>query len=224
MALKKADLERHRDEYYRLIAAANEQMDRGHVFDAIKCAVASWQYLDGMMRYENRFQGREFDNVECVEIVLGSAPYFLDFESLDALEDLLKTQRRIEKNTAHNLADKLAAARKVLSAAHTGWNLLANCDDLVESQFRRQIKIDDKSYDRLIGIWESNEVITITMTMTENTRRLRLTTRMRKRTCGKCPACGTVAHAPKAKFLDNVECPKCRESVVFVLLNRDVRA
>jgi hypothetical protein len=57
-------------------------------------------------------------------LVIEYGPLLFDIDSLDKLDLLLKTQRRIDKNTSDNLAEKSLAARESLRDAHRLWNHL----------------------------------------------------------------------------------------------------
>src|SRR5262245_15059909 len=118
MVLKKAEMEFHRDEYYALIGSARQALQQGTHVKAIELAVSSWEYIDGMMQFERRYESKTFDSIEGIDIVLNFAPLLFDFEALDRLQLLLRTQRRIDKHASDDLADKLTQARAVMWNAH----------------------------------------------------------------------------------------------------------
>src|SRR5438034_11671357 len=112
MPLKKSEMEAHRAAYYALISQAHAAIQQGLVQKAIELASASWEYIDGMMQYERRYESKEFDSVEGIDIVLEYAPLIFDFHILEKMAELLKSQRRIDKNASDDLAAKLDSAKQ----------------------------------------------------------------------------------------------------------------
>src|SRR5215203_3861592 len=118
---KKAELEEHRAEYGARIHAAREAERSGMFRAAMEAAVSAWDYIDGMMQYERRYEQREFDSVAAIDLVLKYAPLLFQFESLEKLAALLAQYKRIEKNTAADMGAPLSAARDRMWLNHRLW-------------------------------------------------------------------------------------------------------
>ena len=117
MPLKKSEMEAHRAAYYALISA-RAALQQGLYHKAIDEASASWEYIDGMMQYERRYESKEFESVEGIDIVLEFAPLVFGFQSLEKLDELLRSQRRIDKHSSDDLAARLDSARQSLRDVH----------------------------------------------------------------------------------------------------------
>jgi len=93
--MTKAEMEAHRAQYYELIAKARAARQDGRYREAVELAMSSWEYVDGMMQYERKYDDKKFSSIEGIDLVLEYAPILFDAESLDKLEFLLKKQRRL---------------------------------------------------------------------------------------------------------------------------------
>ena len=86
-----------------------------------KSAGARWDFVDGMMQFERNYEhkdreDKDHEKIEAIDIVLRFAPMLFEHELLNKLEDMLKNQRRIDRNTTEDLSVKHARA----NAAHVG--------------------------------------------------------------------------------------------------------
>src|SRR4051794_39311350 len=125
MAMTKAEMEGHHAAYHAVVAKARQAQQSGLYPEAIAFAMSSWEHVDGMMQYDRKQSGNaDVATIEGIEIVLNCAPFVLDVQSLDNLDELLKSQRRIIKNTSENLTQRLSTSRTLLWAAHDLWNHL----------------------------------------------------------------------------------------------------
>ena len=106
------------------MTAARAALKDGRYQDAIALAVSSLDYIDGMMQYEKKYDGKEFDSIDSIDLLHRYAPYLFEFEVLDSIEALLKGQRRIEKNTSRDLGDRLDESRTRMWEAHRLWSHL----------------------------------------------------------------------------------------------------
>jgi len=129
MAMTKAELERHRDQYQLWVSKARAAAHQGSYREAVELAVSSLDSVDGMMQYERKYGDAESVNVEGIEIVLRCAPPIFHFHSLDSLESLLKAQRRIERNASGDIPGGLREARAVMWDAHRLWSHLERHPD-----------------------------------------------------------------------------------------------
>jgi len=218
MAMTKGDMEQHERQYASMMKEARAAERAGLYQRAVKAALASWEHIDGMMQYERRYrENQEFASILAIDMTLRYAPLLLDFESLAALESLLKVCRRIEKNTSESLADKLAAARARMRRTHRLWNHLERNPGTRQDELRRLLGGDQDEWRRMAEDWEKMGLLQ--RRSEGGSYRLALTTRMGQIVPAKCPACGKVVEAPKTMCLDNATCPECDASVVFVLLS-----
>src|SRR5262249_12965728 len=108
MAMTKAEMDSHRTEYYALISNARSAEEQNRYSEAIELAKFSWEHSDGMMQYERKYDQSEFISLDAFEIVLNLAPLLFDFESLNKMEEFLKSQRRIERRISDDLPDRLS--------------------------------------------------------------------------------------------------------------------
>jgi hypothetical protein len=216
MAMKKADMESHRDEYYARISKARSALSQGHYHQAVQFACSSWDFVDGMMQYERKYEDREFKSIEGIDIVLDYAPLLFDVESLDGLETLLRTQRRIDRNASDDLADKLAKARFLMWEAHRAWSHLENVQKAMQDRLHGALGGDANVWRYLVKSWEQMGLVH--RESDGQVHQVALATQMDLTVSGKCPSCGAVGKARKAKFLESVACPKCSQQVHFVIL------
>ena len=211
-------MENHRAQYNDLMGDVRSSEQKGDYFEAVRLALSSWKHVDGMMQYERRYQDREFSSIEAVDVILKHAPLLFDFQALDEVESLLKTQRRIERNTSDDLADRLARARMLMWDAHRMWDHLERHSKANQRELRRALGSDQHRWRSLAETWE--EMGLISRKPEAGSHRLSLSTRMSEVILGKCSSCGVVVQAAKSKFLAERTCPKCITRVLFVILAR----
>ena len=217
MALTKAELENHRNEYYACIRKTRSALEASLYREAVEYAMASCPHIDGMMQYESKYEDREFTGIEAMDLVLKYAPLIFDSQSLDGLETLLRNQRRIAKNTADDLAGKLSTARKLMWDAHRLWSHLELLPDARQDELRGALGGDQDRWRSVAETWEKMEIL---HRKSEGVSyRLAFATQMDRPSQAKCPSCGAVGKAPKVKLLDEVICPKCRAKVLFVFIS-----
>jgi hypothetical protein len=219
MAMTKIEMERHRAAYYQHLSDATSALKRKAFREAMVSAVHSWDHIDGMMQYERKYESKESFSIQGIDLVLKYAPLLLDFESLDKLDALLKSQRRIAKNASANLEDAIARARATMWDAHRLWNQIESQAEVSHDKLRTELGGDQDRWRSLTEEWQEIELIT--RLPVGGSYRLSLSTDMNEVVLAKCPACGALARAPKAKLLQDRHCPKCTATVSFVLLARD---
>lgn len=219
MAMKKADMEGHRAEYQSLMVKAWSAEREGLYRTAVELALSSLNHIDGMMQYERRYESKEFDSIQGIDMILKYAPLLLDFNSLDTLETLLKNYRRIDKNTSESLADKLAKARVLMWDTHRLWDHLERNPETRQDGLRRVLGGDQDQWRSVANAWEKMGLLR--RTPEGGSYRLALSTRMGELVSAKCPSCGGVVNAPKAMFLEKLACPECRTTVLFVILSTE---
>lgn len=217
--MKKAEMEAHQQKYHANIRKARGAKRKGSFQEAIEFSKLSWDHIDGMMRYERKYEDKAFKSIEGIDIVLKHAPYLFDFQSLDDLEALLRSQKRIEKNTSLNLNNTLEAARKVMWDAHRVWSQLERAGELQKEKLLQILGGDNDNWQSMAESWY--EMGLIRRWSEDDSYRIALVTRMDEATTGKCPSCGVLAKAPKSAFLITQTCPKCKVNGSFVILTNE---
>ena len=216
MAMKKAEMEAHQAEYDALIAEARSAEREGMFSRAVELAFSSWDHIDGMMQYGNRYKEKEFSSISGIDIVLRYAPLLLDLHSLDVLQDLLKSAKRIERNTSEDMSAKLAAARSLTWDAHRLWDHIERNPGARQDKLREALGGDQDKWRSIAETWEKMGLLG--RTPEAGSCRLALATRMGGVVDAKCPACGNVVNGPKAMLLEASACPHCGQTVLFVIL------
>ena len=217
MAMKKDELEHRQSQYQALMADAQTAEQAGLYRAVVEKSLESWEHIDGMMQYERRYNKKELASIPAIELTLKYAPLLLDFASLDKLEELLKDCRRIERNTTHTLAAKLATARELMWDAHSLWGHLERNPGARQDELRNSLGGRQKRWSGIAETWEKMGLL---QRKPENgTYRLTLSTRLGEIGSVKCPACGSVTEAPKAMCLEETPCPNCQARVLFVILS-----
>lgn len=207
-------MQEHRDAYKDRMTRAFAAERDGAFHEAIELALSSWDHIDGMMQYERKYEDREFDSVQAIDLILEYAPFLLDFHTLDKLAILLKDYRRIERHTSDSYAEKLAEARLIMWEAHRLWDYLEFHPDARQDELRANLGGDQGQWRSVATLWEKMGLLR--RTPEGRSYRLTLCTRMGKVVPAKCPSCGAVTEAPKAMFLEDIRCPECRAVASFV--------
>ena len=198
------------------MAKVRSAQQEGLYSDAVKLALLSWEHIDGMMQHARKYEDREFGSIDAIDVVLKYAPLLFDFQSLRALETLLKNERRIERDTSENLTDNLATARALMWDAHRLWDHLEQHPDARQDELRTMLGGDQDRWRSLAEAWD--KMCLVRRTPEANSYRLTLCTHLDEVVAAKCCSCGTVAKAPKATFLENLTCAACGNMSVFVIL------
>ena len=209
--MKKAELESHRDSYYATLSKAQDAQKVGDYHAVVRHAKSAWAFVDPMMQFERRFNDTEFVSIEAVDLVLEYAPLLFDVGALCELEALLKKSRRIDKNTDDNLMSRLSDAKQRMWEAYSVWESL---EQACASEANANAGTEEASLEssEIAAEWERMGVVR------NESGALRLTTRMNQKVLSKCPSCGVVARAAKAKFLREQSCPRCKTTGNFVIL------
>ncbi len=166
---------------------------------AVQLSVSAWDHIDGIMQYECKYAGSEAVEIEAIDLVLRFAPLLFDFESLDKLDVLLKSQRRIEKNCSADLPRGRTEARQLMWDAHRLWNHLEQHPSCHQDKLRQLLGGDQDRWRSLVEVWEKMEIVH--RTPSEGSYLLKLHTRMDEPATAKCPSCGAVGKAQKRDFL-----------------------
>ncbi len=217
MAKTKVELVADHTRHETLVGEARSACNRQDYEQAIELAMSAWDSIEGMIQYERKYCHRtERLNVESIEFVLRFAPLLFHYESLDRLDALLKSQGWIEENAVAGLAQRLAAAQSLMADAHRLWNYLENRGECRQDRLCSYLSGDKDRWQCIAETWEQMGIIQ--RVPDGGSYRLSLTLSLDRSTCGKCPSCGTVGKASKARLLKTMTCPECHAEVQFVLL------
>jgi len=215
MAMTKAEMEHDCKTYENAMEAARTAHRNGLFRDAVKFALSAWDCIDGMMQYARRYEKAEFESIEAIDLVLKYSPMLFDYETLNALESMLKAHRRIERNTADDMGEKLSKARALMWDAHRMWNHLEANAEARQDELRAILGGDQGRWRSIAEAWERMGVLR--RRMERGSYRLALIARLGEIVSAKCPSCGGVADAPKAMWLEHTVCPHCHTAGMFVI-------
>jgi hypothetical protein len=208
-----SDFNRHED----LMNRARQARREGDYRKAVEMAESAWPFIDGMMQYARRFnETSEHSTIDSIDLVLRLAPLLFDFETLNKLAELLKTYRRIDKNTTADLAAELARARSLMMDAHRLWDYLERHGDIRQDDLRRSFGGDQECWRGITELWERMGVVV--RAAEGGSYRVRLATRMNDDVRAKCSCCGVAGKASKSRLLEEITCPKCQHRGLFVIL------
>jgi hypothetical protein len=217
MAKNKAELQSDAELYRRAVSAMRKAHNEGHVFEAIEIAVNACDYVDGMMQFERRFEERsERKDVETIHYVLQYAPLVFDPASLDKLTEILKSQKRIDKNTTADFAEELKQAFELMWDAHRLWTLLEQADEVPQDKLRVSLGGDQERWRCMAESWDRMGLIRRIPEC--GSYRISLTTRITAEVRGKCRECGATGKAAMGRFLEDITCPRCKKTSTFVIL------
>ncbi|CAN5520817.1 hypothetical protein BH09PLA1_BH09PLA1_35560 [soil metagenome] len=202
--------------------AARQAERQGLYQHAVQLAVSAWENIDGMMQYRRKYEEAEFKSVSAIDFVLKYAPLIFEFETLNKLDTLLRTQKRIDKHASDDLASSLATAMTEMWANHRLFNFIESNPECRQDSLRSHLGSDQEYWRWVAEAWEKMGLVC--RTPEGGSYRLALATRLGQLIDGKCPACGHVDRAPKGMFLEELACPSCAQSVLFVLLGPRISA
>lgn len=217
MAKTKAELQSDAEAYHRTLSAMRAAHRAAQFLDAIKIAMEACEYIDGMMQFERRFEKRtDRHSVETIDYVLQYAPLVFDHQSLETLAVVLKSQRRIDKNTTAELVEGLQNAYELMWDAHRLWSLLEQAQELDQSTLRARLGGDQERWQRIAESWDHMSLID--RIPERGSYRLSLQSRITRETRAKCRRCGAIVKAAMGQFLEENACPKCKAPSTFVIL------
>ncbi|QDV91048.1 hypothetical protein RAS2_21370 [Phycisphaerae bacterium RAS2] len=216
MAKSKIELEGDCEKYYQHLAESRAAQESGDYLLALECAAKCLDFVDGMMRFERKYEEKEFRSVTAIDFILRIAPLFLCKQLLLQIEALLKSQRLIEKNTSQDLGDKLSEAWLALKNAYRLWNHLEQNPDSRQDELEEILGWVQEDWRQLCLRWE--EFGLVYREPEGVSYRIRLRYPMREPTEGKCPACGETVKKPRCELLTQTPCDACGKVEVFVLV------
>jgi hypothetical protein len=216
MGMTKDELEFHHHQYFALLDEANAFVRQGDYINALQSAASSFDHIDGMMQYKRRYDSKDPIHIETIGIVLKLSPLLFESQIVTRLETLLRTEKRIGKNSAGNLAGQLLDASALMEDARRLWNQVEKHPNCEQDQLPQDLGGRQERWQHIAEFW--SQIGLISRVCQGNSISLTLATRMDEPVMAKCPFCGSIVKAIKTILLDEAPCPHCHKSVVFVLL------
>jgi hypothetical protein len=217
--MKKAEMEQYHAEYDSRMGQSEKAHQQGIFRKAVQWALTAVECVDGMIQYERNYTKTELSRIRALDMVLGYAPSLLDFISLEKVGQLLAECRRIEKNVATDYAKELAKAESRMWQSHRLLDHLERNAGCMQDELRQLLGGDQDSWRRIAEGLE--EMGLLRRTREGGSYRLALMTQMQEVVKAKCQSCGAVTEGPKVRFLEQVSCSRCQQSVLFVILSPD---
>jgi hypothetical protein len=220
MAMAKSEMEMHVAAYRARAADARTAVAADQFQDAISVAVSSLQHVEGVIRYDRKYaQTGPPTPLDAVDVILEYAPLFFRSDCLEAIEALQKRSGRVLRDSLPGLSSRTCAARAVLLCACRLLSALASDHDH-KVDHQAPSESDRLAWQKILPVWERASFVR--RVTHDGHHRLVLVTRMNETVFAKCPSCGAVGKAAKAKCLEELGCPRCHARVHFVVLTRDV--
>jgi hypothetical protein len=220
MAMTKAEMKAHHSEYHACLSLARQAEEEKDFQKALDWAVSSWDHIDGMLRFERKYQGAESCHIIGLLIAFRLAPLLLDADLLNAVESLMKKGKRIAKASNDNLTAELVKARQLLADAHRLWDHLERHEEIRQDELRATFGGNQDTWRWIAEQWD--KMLILKRRPQGNSYRLALATQLGLPMRAKCPSCGVIAKAAQEKFLSEQMCPKCEVRGHFVLLPDDL--
>jgi hypothetical protein len=217
MAKNKAELNADANCYRQGVSAMRKAHNEGRYLDAIRVALAATEYADGMIQFERRFEKRtDREDVETIHYVFRYAPLLFDRDGLTAVGQLLKSQKRIDKNTAADFVQEVDDAFSLMWDAHRLWEFIEAEREVAQDKLRLNLGGDQDRWRWIAESWEQMGIIR--RVPERGSYRISFVTNLTAVVRGKCSECGVVGKAPKGRFLERITCPKCGASATFAIL------
>jgi hypothetical protein len=218
MVKTKAELAADADNYQRGVSAMRKAHNEQRPWDAIRIALATTEYADGMIQFETRFERRSGrEDVETIHYIFRYAPLLFDLAALNTISQLLKAKKRIDKNTAANFVQEVEDAFALMWDAHRFWRLLEEQPETAQDKLRINLGGDQDRWRWIAETWEQMGIIR--RVAERGSYRISFVTNLTAVVRGKCSECGAVGKAPMGRFLENITCPKCNATSTFVILS-----
>lgn len=214
--MKKSEMEEHHAAYHAHMAVARTAERDGLYRAAVDSAMSAWEFIDGMMRYEQKYLDREFASVPAIDFVLKYSPMLLDVRRLNALRDLLKSRKRIDRDASADLVEELERAIFQTSENYQLWSFLERHPDVRQDELPPSLGGDREYRRTVIRFWEQLGIVS--RTPDGRSYRLLLIAPLGRAITGKCPSCGQTHNAPKRAFFEPIDCPSCGKQAHFVLV------
>jgi hypothetical protein len=214
--MAKAELQAAQSMYDQCLERARAAERAGDFEGCISHAVAAWEYVADMMRFERRWEEAEFRSVPCIEFVLRYAPLLLDEDSLNRLAAFLKAEKSVDRFASDDLAARLSRARERLRIAFRLWTHIEHNPEARQDELRRLMGGDQDEWRDIAERWEKMGLVRRSPSMGSYT--LRLTTELDATTYAKCHCCGAVVRSTRLDLLQSRDCTGCSQVSEFCIL------
>jgi hypothetical protein len=191
--MTKTEMENHNQQYTDLLSEARQALKGKNPNEAIQLAVRAWDYIDGMLQYQRKYAAEQLPFMEAIDMVMHFAPLLLDSDSLDRLESLLKSQRRIRKNSDDDLLGELSRARDLMWDVYRVWDVIEGRPGCLETELLKSL---GSPQGQCLTVLEALERIgLVRRTPAGASYRVTFWTRMSALAYSKCHGCGAVVKA-----------------------------
>lgn len=213
--MSKAELHAAQRTYDALVAEARDAERRSRYSDALQIARNAWNHLDEMMRFERRYEEKQFNRLPCIDIVLRLAPMMLNSAILDELSELLRKKKTIDKHASADLAAELAEAQRRLRDAHLVWSHIEANPGVRQDSLRTVLGGSQDNWRGLCERWE--DMALLTRTPSGGSYLLRIVTDLSEHIVARCSMCGKLSLGIKRACLTPQRCSQCGQSAYFVM-------
>ncbi len=213
----KAELEIEYKSFHSLAEQTKASISAHEYSAAIALGLKSFEFIDGMIQYERKYEDKENPSHPTIKAVLTFAPVVFGWKAIDEVEALLNSTRRIEKNSNEDWRQRIADSRQLQKRALHLWSSMLS----QETYLPEAIEVSRKDRQFILKSWEEMGFTTTSGSVAENV--LVLASSKMERTRAKCMHCGEVAVSTKEKFLSEVKCPRCSMLTLFVMLGSAVK-
>lgn len=209
---KKAELEASfRATQARCAEAARAEAD-GDFSRVLERAEAAIPLLRESIAFLRRYHKVRFPNLPAVDLILRYAPPLFARRSLDAIDRWFAGASRAERAAYPDLADRLAAARRLLDLAVRVW-------PCVSAAARQPTSAPNTAEaTRFLDLWV--RMGAVARRHGSQPPAYEPVTHQRRQARGKCPRCARSTEAAWAELLFPFACPHCRATGQFVLVAR----
>lgn len=212
--MSKAILQAAQVAYDDAVAQARAYEREGRLDEAIASSKKAWQYVEDMMKFERRWEKREFSSVPCIDMVLRYAPLLLDEESLSDLEALLKSRKSIDRLASDDLAAQLQKARDHLSDARKVWAMLDGRDWTDSAEIVRLSGVGAAAGRKSLTDWQ--KIGAIEARDVDGRREIRPVFADARPTVAACRFCGSDVQCTCGETLQPRACAKCGKTSCFI--------
>jgi hypothetical protein len=214
MVMTKTEMESHASQYNAKVESARAALDSGHFEEALGGAMDALQHVEGKLRYSRKNGGDDPQCKGATDLILNYAPVLFRADCLNAVNEFCKKPGRVFREAMPGLEAELLNARALLGAASGLFSELARDGRPVVPAPAG--KADVTAARRILALWE--KVGFVRQIADGSEQSYALVTRMDDVVLAKCPSCGAVGKATKARCLEELGCPRCHTKVHFVIL------
>lgn len=214
--MAKADLQADQTAYDAILSMAREAERAGLYGEALEHATRAWPHLEGMMQFERRWEGAEFRSVPCIDLVLRLAPPLLHERALNALGELLKARKSIDRHASDDLAARLRLAREQLQLAYRLWRQLETAPSTPQVSLGVVLGAPQSVVLETLDRWV--EMGIAARAGVGSSLEISLSVDLGRPTLAKCPVCGTTHTLPRRQAVAATDCPDCNQRTELTLL------